>query len=150
MEKNHLVVVGDSRKMAEVPSASVQLVVTSPPYFNVKDYGVENIGSIDDFHTYLQNMQLVFDECILSYLAEGNFPSLSTLVACNRSMLIGKLSRKTLSTLDSSLLQDLHTYPRGRMLASFPRDSERTCSTFLNSTEYDLQKMHLLLRTGRG
>ena len=63
MDKNHLVVIGDSRKMYEVGDESVQLVVTSPPYFNVKDYGKENIGSIDDFHEYLQNMQLVFDEC---------------------------------------------------------------------------------------
>ncbi|MEM0475421.1 MAG: site-specific DNA-methyltransferase [Candidatus Norongarragalinales archaeon] len=63
MEAKHLVVIGDSRNMAEVSNDSVQLVVTSPPYFNVKDYGRENIGSIDDFHAYLQEMQLVFDEC---------------------------------------------------------------------------------------
>ena len=63
MDKKHLVVVGDSRKMAEVKSDSVQLVVTSPPYFNVKDYGNENIGSIENFNEYLQEMQLVFNEC---------------------------------------------------------------------------------------
>ena len=63
MEKTHLVVIGDSRKMKEVANDSVQLVVTSPPYFNVKDYGIDNIGSINDFHEDLQNMQLVFNEC---------------------------------------------------------------------------------------
>ncbi len=63
METKQLVVIGDSRKMAEVADESVQLVVTSPPYFNVKDYGQNNIGSINDFHEYLQEMQLVFDEC---------------------------------------------------------------------------------------
>lgn len=63
MEKTHLVLVGDSRRMAEIPDESTQLIVTSPPYFNVKDYGVDNIGSINDFHEYLQNMQLVFNEC---------------------------------------------------------------------------------------
>lgn len=63
MDSNHLVVVGDSRNMQEVPSDSVQLIVTSPPYFNVKDYGTDNIGSISDFHAYLQEMQLVFNEC---------------------------------------------------------------------------------------
>ena len=61
--ENHLVVVGDSRRMKELANDSVQLVVTSPPYFNVKDYGVENIGSIEEFHAYLQEMQLVFNEC---------------------------------------------------------------------------------------
>ena len=61
--ENHLVVVGDSRRMKELGDKSVQLVVTSPPYFNVKDYGVKNIGSEDDFGEYLLMMQAVFDEC---------------------------------------------------------------------------------------
>ena len=28
----------DSRKMRELPDSSVQLIITSPPYFNIKDY----------------------------------------------------------------------------------------------------------------
>tara|TARA_Y100000590_G_C15641882_1_gene985296 strand:- start:1253 stop:1420 length:168 start_codon:yes stop_codon:yes gene_type:complete len=28
----------DSREMSEIPSNSIQLIVTSPPYFNIKDY----------------------------------------------------------------------------------------------------------------
>lgn len=63
MDPKHLVVVGDSRHMKEVPDGSVQLIVTSPPYFDVKDYGEENIGSLDDFSEYLEEMQLVFREC---------------------------------------------------------------------------------------
>ena len=63
MEKDHHVVIGDSRHMTEVPDSSVQLIVTSPPYFDVKDYGAENIGSLDDFNEYLQEMQTVFREC---------------------------------------------------------------------------------------
>ncbi|HIG98260.1 TPA: site-specific DNA-methyltransferase [Candidatus Woesearchaeota archaeon] len=63
MDPKHLVVIGDSRRMAEVPDDSVQLIVTSPPYFDVKDYGQENIGSLDDFSEYLEEMQLVFKEC---------------------------------------------------------------------------------------
>jgi site-specific DNA-methyltransferase (adenine-specific) len=63
MEKQHLVVVGDSRHMAEVPDSSVHLIVTSPPYFDVKDYGLENIGSLDDFDDYLREMEAVFREC---------------------------------------------------------------------------------------
>ncbi len=63
MNEKHLVVVGDSRKMKEVKDESVQLIVTSPPYFNVKDYGGPNIGSINDFYEYLQEMQVIFDEC---------------------------------------------------------------------------------------
>jgi len=63
MASKHLVVIGDSRNMGEVASNSVQLIVTSPPYFNVKDYGQDNIGSINDFCDYLKEMQAVFNEC---------------------------------------------------------------------------------------
>ena len=28
----------DSRNMEEIPNNSIQLIVTSPPYFNIKDY----------------------------------------------------------------------------------------------------------------
>ena len=49
--------------MKELKDNSVQLVVTSPPYFNVKDYGTENIGSLNDFEAYLKEIQQVFDEC---------------------------------------------------------------------------------------
>lgn len=30
-----------SQRMAQLPDASVDLVVTSPPYFNVKDYSMD-------------------------------------------------------------------------------------------------------------
>ncbi len=35
------IIIGDSRKMIEVEDNSVDLVVTSPPYWHIKDYGVE-------------------------------------------------------------------------------------------------------------
>ncbi len=34
------IIIGDSRNMAEVADGSVGLVVTSPPYWHLKDYGV--------------------------------------------------------------------------------------------------------------
>ena len=46
--------------MAELKDDSVQLVVTSPPYFNVKDYGIDNIGSINEYEIYLRAMRQVF------------------------------------------------------------------------------------------
>lgn len=57
------VVIGDSRNMAEIEENSIQLIVTSPPYFNVKDYGMENIGSIDEYGAYLLAMRQIFGEC---------------------------------------------------------------------------------------
>ena len=39
MQTHHRIITGDSRCMAEVPDESVHLVVTSPPYWQLKDYG---------------------------------------------------------------------------------------------------------------
>ncbi|MFA6328359.1 MAG: DNA methyltransferase [Candidatus Micrarchaeia archaeon] len=65
METKHSVIIGDSRNMADLADESVQLIVTSPPYFNVKNYGnvKGNIGAIDDYMGYLQSMEAVFREC---------------------------------------------------------------------------------------
>lgn len=62
--------------MAEVPSGVVQLAVTSPPYFNIKDYSqngyqdcrhsareVADIGGINDYETYLESLLKVWREC---------------------------------------------------------------------------------------
>ena len=68
----HMVVIGDCRNMAGVKDASVQLIVTSPPYFNVKDYGIDNIGSINEYQTYLLSMRQVFSECY-RVLQEGRY-----------------------------------------------------------------------------
>jgi len=59
----HKIVIGDSFRMAELKDNSVHLIITSPPYFNVKDYGIENVGSIDDYSTYLKSLRQIFQEC---------------------------------------------------------------------------------------
>ena len=47
MKTEHKVIFSDSRKMSHVKDSSVQLVITSPPYWQLKDYGSENqIGLI--------------------------------------------------------------------------------------------------------
>ncbi|MDD9871704.1 MAG: site-specific DNA-methyltransferase, partial [Gammaproteobacteria bacterium] len=38
----HQIVIGDARRMRRVADESVHLVVTSPPYWQLKDYGDKN------------------------------------------------------------------------------------------------------------
>ncbi|MEM4326805.1 MAG: DNA methyltransferase [Candidatus Diapherotrites archaeon] len=58
------VVIGDSRTMTEVKDNSIALVVTSPPYWHIKDYGVEGqIGYGQSLHEYLKNLFIVWKEC---------------------------------------------------------------------------------------
>jgi site-specific DNA-methyltransferase (adenine-specific) len=50
--------------MAEVKDESVHLVVTSPPYWQLKDYGHEKqIGFNDTYEDYINNLNLVWNEC---------------------------------------------------------------------------------------
>ena len=50
--------------MDEVPDESVHLVVTSPPYWQLKDYGNgRQIGFDDSYETYINNLSLVWAEC---------------------------------------------------------------------------------------
>lgn len=58
------IIIGDSRKMTEVKDNSVDLIVTSPPYWYIKDYGIEGqIGYGQSLHEYLKNLYLVWKEC---------------------------------------------------------------------------------------
>ena len=60
----HKIVIGDSRKLNKIPDKSVQLIITSPPYWQLKDYGTENqIGFNDSYEEYINNLNLVWKEC---------------------------------------------------------------------------------------
>ncbi len=65
MKTHHTFVRGDSRSMLEVPNESIELVITSPPYWQLKDYGVkEQIGFDHSYEDYINNLNLVWQECI--------------------------------------------------------------------------------------
>lgn len=66
----------DSRKMKDLPNQSVHLIITSPPYFNIKDYSKNGyqtetianpvdgqIGDISDYKKYISEMLKVWKEC---------------------------------------------------------------------------------------
>ncbi len=58
------IVVGDSRNMDELHNESVDLVITSPPYWHIKDYGSqEQIGYGQSLHEYLEDLFRVWREC---------------------------------------------------------------------------------------
>jgi modification methylase len=61
---NHRVVFGDARFMPELPDAAVHLVVTSPPYWQLKDYGTRNqLGFHQSYEDYINHLNLVWSEC---------------------------------------------------------------------------------------
>lgn len=64
MKTTHKTIIGDSRWMKEVPDESVHLIITSPPYWQLKDYGNgKQIGFNDTYEEYINNLNLVWNEC---------------------------------------------------------------------------------------
>ncbi len=66
----------NSQRMDEVPDESVNLIVTSPPYFNVKDYSRDGyqkrnhsaknesqIGDLNDYREFIAELLKVWREC---------------------------------------------------------------------------------------
>ncbi|WP_207764411.1 DNA methyltransferase [Raineya orbicola] len=62
--------------MTELPDNSVHLIVTSPPYFNIKDYAKngyqtenhshkkqEDLGALESYEEYQENLLEVWQEC---------------------------------------------------------------------------------------
>jgi len=61
---NHKIIIGDSRNMMEVADKSVHLVITSPPYWQLKDYGNgSQIGFDDSYEDYINNLNIVWSQC---------------------------------------------------------------------------------------
>jgi len=60
----HKIINGDSRQMNGLSDKSIHLVITSPPYWQLKDYGTENqIGYHESYESYINNLNLVWKEC---------------------------------------------------------------------------------------
>jgi len=57
------IIIGDSRKMLELKNSTIDLIVTSPPYWHIKDYKVKGqIGYGQSLHDYLKSLYLVWKE----------------------------------------------------------------------------------------
>lgn len=64
MQTKHNIIIGDSRQMDYLEDQSVQLAITSPPYWQLKDYGTDSqIGYHENYETYINNLNLVWKEC---------------------------------------------------------------------------------------
>jgi modification methylase len=63
----HEMIVGDARDLRSIRNESVHLVVTSPPYFNLKPYasdaGGDQLGRIEDYEAFLAELDCVWREC---------------------------------------------------------------------------------------
>jgi len=60
----HRLIQGDARSMPFIPDESVHLVVTSPPYWNLKKYNEDRaqLGHIDNYETFLGEIAKTWKE----------------------------------------------------------------------------------------
>ena len=143
------VFIGDSRDMRELPDESVHLVVTSPPYFNIKNYAMdgyqsnihsakksEQLGDIGQFDQFIFELLKVWRECERVLVANGKMIINSPLVPMMKAQLTthenrhifdlnSAIQESVLRTIPNLFLMDTYIWNRTNpskklMFGSYP------------------------------
>lgn len=63
---HHLLVNGDACEFSYIDDESVHLVVTSPPYWTLKEYRAHprQLGHVADYEEFLSNLRRVWEQCL--------------------------------------------------------------------------------------
>ncbi|MFN3134198.1 MAG: DNA methyltransferase [Candidatus Kryptonium sp.] len=84
------IIIGDSRIMKEVGDAEIDLIITSPPYWHIKDYSISGqIGYGQSLHEYLKDLYYVWNECF-RVLREGGRLCINVGDQFTRSIIYGR------------------------------------------------------------
>lgn len=71
---HHHVYFQNAINVSQLDEESVNLIVTSPPYWSIKDYGnKDQVGFHDSYEEYLENVMKIFVECEKKLSPKGNF-----------------------------------------------------------------------------
>lgn len=64
-KNEHILVNGDARNLSFINDLSVHLVITSPPYWNLKKYreNPDQLGNLQDYYTFIDELSKVWKEC---------------------------------------------------------------------------------------
>lgn len=74
LPSSHELYQADSRDLSMIDDESVHLVVTSPPYFNLKDYGeatTGQLGEIDEYEEFNDMVDQVWEQCYRKLVPGG-------------------------------------------------------------------------------
>ena len=136
--------IGDSYEvLTKLPSDFFQLMVTSPPYWNVRDYGhKEQIGFYDTLDEYLAKLNPIWKEVVRTLLPDGkialnianvyyNEPDEKRKTTANISMLLwqqlneikelrfmGTIYWQKTTSRDGSVLFGSYPYPTNFMISN--------------------------------
>ncbi|MBN1560918.1 site-specific DNA-methyltransferase [candidate division KSB1 bacterium] len=72
-ETRHQIFIGDARDLSIIEKGSIHLVLTSPPYWNLKRYNEhpQQMGHIDDYHEFLIQLDTIWQQCYEKLVAGG-------------------------------------------------------------------------------
>lgn len=75
LQTRHQLLLGDARVMEEVADKSIHLVVTSPPYWTLKDYdggaGEDQLGHVQDYEKFQAEISTVWERCFNALVPGG-------------------------------------------------------------------------------
>lgn len=96
LRTRHSVILGDSRGVLDrIEPGSIHLVVTSPPYWNLKEYEGEvadaQLGHIDDRREFLDNLNQIWSRCYTALAPGGRL-----------CIVVGDVCRSSASTVGMS------------------------------------------------
>ncbi|MFZ0510238.1 MAG: site-specific DNA-methyltransferase [Candidatus Nitrosopolaris sp.] len=119
--------------MPEIKSESIHLVVTSPPYWNLKKYGEEGIGLHQAYAKYLYDIQSVLKE-IKRVIVPGRF------VAINVGTAVSNNGMKSINADIVRMMEDLNFTFRKEIIWIKPKGTQglwqRGVTKFLKNEPY--------------
>jgi DNA modification methylase len=129
----HTLIISDSSSMPEIDSGSIQFVVTSPPYWNLKKYGEEGLGPNQAYAKYLYEIQRVLKE-IKRVMAPGRF------VAINVGTAISNDGMKPINADIVKMMEDLNFSFKKEIIWMKPKGTQglwqRGVTKFLKSQPF--------------
>jgi len=129
----HTLIIGDSSSMPEIESKSIHLVVTSPPYWNLKKYGEEGLGPNQAYAKYLYEIQNVLKE-VKRVMVSGRF------VAINVGTAVSNDGMKPINADIVKMMEDLNFTFKKEIIWVKPKGTQglwqRGVTKFLKSEPY--------------
>jgi hypothetical protein len=82
----HTLNLGDARELAWIPDESIHLVVTSPPYFNLKEYNKHpgQLGEMNDYEAFHDALDEVWKQCYRVLVPGGGYEA-ATIAATRKN-----------------------------------------------------------------
>lgn len=100
MKKNFInhIICGDALKeMSQIPSSSISLIITSPPYWNLVDYQIDGQYGQCSYNEYLDQMVDVFKESSRVLEPNGKIAWITPIVPLSKSVDDSTHTRKLLN-----------------------------------------------------